>query len=181
MKSNFKIYLISGKAHSGKSTVANIIKELEEEKNNKFIITQYSKYLKMYAHEIIDWNYEENSKPRKFLQDIGYFIRFDLKMNDLFIKRMLNDIKIYENYANGVIISDIRFKEEIEVIKKNFYNVTSINIKSNISQTTLTDAEKKHISENDLNDYNNFDYEIINNTSKESLKQKIKSIIEVSD
>ena len=173
MKSDFKIYLISGKAHCGKSTVANILYEYFLKNNKKYVITQYSKYLKLYAQEIENWNYDEKTKPRSFLQNTGILIRKELNMPNFFTNRMLEDIKVYENYCDGVIISDVRFKDEIEIIKKYYHNVICINIESNFEQSTLNNKEKLHISEHDLDDYENFDFIIRNNKDILSLKEEI--------
>ena len=67
------IFLIAGKSGSGKSTVAKIIKDYYEEKKQKTIITQYSKYLKIYAKEMLGWNGDDQKKPREFLQEMGSY------------------------------------------------------------------------------------------------------------
>ena len=61
-----KIYLVAGKSGSGKGEVAKIINEYYLSLNQKPIITSFSKYIKMYAKEIIGWDGNE-PKPRKFL------------------------------------------------------------------------------------------------------------------
>lgn len=43
------------------------------------IITSFSKYIKMYAKEIIGWDGNE-PKPRKFLQDLGVTIKENMDM-----------------------------------------------------------------------------------------------------
>ena len=55
-----KIFIISGKAKSGKNEVAKIIKEYYQKYEQKTVITAYSKYLKIFAHEILNWDYKEN-------------------------------------------------------------------------------------------------------------------------
>ena len=74
-----KIYLVAGKAGSGKGEVAKIIKEHYLSLKKKPVITEYSKYLKLYASEILGWNGGE-PKPRKFLQDLGVTIRENILM-----------------------------------------------------------------------------------------------------
>ena len=66
-----KIILIAGKAGSGKKEVAKMIKEYYIYQKKDTVITSYSKYLKLYAEEIIDWDRNDATKPRKFLQDLG--------------------------------------------------------------------------------------------------------------
>ncbi len=177
MGNDFKIYLICGKAHSGKSTIAQIIKNYFLEKNKKFIITEYSKYLKLYAHEILDWNYDEKLKPRAFLQDLGIVIRENISLDNFFVNRIMEDIKVYQKFCSGVIISDVRFPEEIEALKKNYPFVCSILVQSENEQSTLNEKEKKHISEQALNNYHSFDYRVKNDDSISKLKEKIIKII----
>ena len=107
-----KIFLIAGKAGSGKSEVADIIKNYYEEENKKVVVTEYSKYLKLYAKEILAWNGEE-PKPRSFLQDLGVTIRENMDDPLFLIRRMIEDIRIYDLYSDIVIISDVRLKKEI--------------------------------------------------------------------
>ena len=74
-----KIYLVAGKSGSGKGEVAKIINEYYLSLNQKPIITSFSKYIKMYAKEIIGWDGNE-PKPRKFLQDLGVTIKENMDM-----------------------------------------------------------------------------------------------------
>ena len=69
-----KIYLVAGKSGSGKGEVANIISEYYLANGKKTLITEFSKYIKMYAREVINWD-GTNPKPRKFLQNLGVTIR----------------------------------------------------------------------------------------------------------
>ncbi len=177
MKNNFKIYLISGKAHSGKSSISKFIKNYYEENNKKFIITEYSKYIKLFAKEFYNWDFNNENKPRTFLQNLGLFIRKDLNMPHFFINRMLEDLKIYEKFLDGIIISDVRYKDEIAIIKKNYNNVISINVKSPFEQSTLNEKEKNHESEHDLDNYQDFDYVIVNNKDIKYLKDSIAKIV----
>ena len=62
-----KIFLIAGKAESGKAEVAKMIKEYYIYQRKDAVITEYSKYLKEYAKEMTDWDGLKVNKPRKFL------------------------------------------------------------------------------------------------------------------
>ena len=64
---NPKIIIISGKASSGKSLSANIIKD----NTNNTILLAYADYLKMYAKNISGWDGSEDTKPRELLQQLG--------------------------------------------------------------------------------------------------------------
>lgn len=156
-----KIYLIAGKSGSGKGEVAKIIKQYYILKNKKVIITEFSKYLKMYAKEIIKWN-GIDPKPRKFLQDLGVIIREDLGMPKFFINRLIEDLKIYELYYDVVIISDTRLPEEIEELKKVYKNITSIYLINQFEPSKLSIEEQMHITEIALENYRDFDITFIN-------------------
>ena len=172
-----KIFLIAGKAGSGKAEVAKMIKEFYIYKKENSIITGYSKYLKLYAKEIADWDGNENNKPRKFLQDLGTYIRYNLNMPYFFIDRMMDDIRIYERDATVCIIDDIRLPEELEEIKKNFDDVTSILVINQFSKSSLSVEEQIHPTETALESYNSFDYTVVNNDLA-ALKEEIFKILE---
>ena len=83
-----KVYLIAGKAGSGKNEVARIIQEYED----KTIVTGLSKYIKLFAMEMTDWKGQDLDKPRAFLQNMGDTLRgID---EDFLIKRMVEDFKV---------------------------------------------------------------------------------------
>jgi len=156
-----KIYLVAGRAGSGKGEVAKIIKEYYLSKKRKPIITEYSKYLKLYANEILGWNGEE-PKPRKFLQELGVTIKENMDMPKMLVNRMIEDIKVYSLYYDVVIISDVRFPEEIEEMKKTFKDVYSIYVINQFGQSELSLQEQTHVTETALENYSNFDVTITN-------------------
>lgn len=155
-----KIFVISGHAHTGKNYIGNLIKKYYLNKNKTVVVTSFAKYLKLYAKEIIGWD-ETEPKPRAFLQNIGVEIIKNKIDNEFLIKRMLEDIKVYEYYTSIVVICDARFKEEIDAIKNNYKKV--ITIKVNKETFDLNKKEKEHITETALDSYNNYDYVIDNN------------------
>lgn len=176
-KKNPKIYILSGKAESGKNEIAKIITEFYEQKSKKIITISYASYLKQYAKEIIKWDGNEKNKPREFLQQIGVeLIKNNIKGN-LLIERIIDDVKVYSYFFDIIIISDARFKEEIEEIKKLSNNVVVMNIHR--KNNSLTKQQQNHITETALDNYNKYDYKIENEDSKETLKRKIFNILEV--
>lgn len=109
---NPKIFVVGGKAKHGKDTFSAFLKETYEEHGKKVIVTQLSKYIKYYAREMTGWDLSEETKPREFLQQLGTtVIRQKLKKDDLFIKRMIDDIEIFSYFYDAIIISDIRLKK----------------------------------------------------------------------
>lgn len=175
IKRDIKIFILCGKASTGKSTVAKLI---EDKINKKVITLAYASYLKMYAKEVLGWDGSEDTKPRDFLQTVGVELiknRIDDKM---LIRRIMEDIEVYSYFYDVIIISDARFPEEINMIKGKYNDVTVIHINS--KKNNLTEKQKKHATETSLDDYNDYDFEIDNNSNIEVLSKKIDEVLEVS-
>ncbi len=117
--------------------------------------------MKLYANEILGWNGEE-PKPRKFLQELGVTIKENMDMPKMLVNRMIEDIKVYSLYYDVVIISDVRFPEEIEEMKKTFKDVYSIYVVNQFGQSELSLQEQTHVTETALENYSNFDVTITN-------------------
>lgn len=165
-----KVIILSGKAESGKSITADIIKNKIDKKT---IIISYASYLKEYAKNIINWDLNEATKPRTFLQELGDLVKeIDSKF---LINRIIEDIEVYKNYFDVIIISDARFLDEIELIKEKY---DSIVIRINGNTNHLTEKEKNHNTEISLDNYHNYDYVIDNIGTKEELENKIENVLE---
>ena len=91
---------------------------------------------------------------------------------------MCDDIKVYSYFYDIVTVSDARLPNEIEIPKKVFSNVVSINVERINFETNLSSSEQKHRTEIGLDNYNNYDYKIINDKTLENLKMKVNEIIE---
>jgi len=170
-----RIFLVAGSAGSGKGEVAKLIKEYYIYKLENCVITEYSKYLKMFAKELTDWDGNPNTKPRKYLQELGDKIRgID---NKYFINNMLEDLRVYEELVNNVIIADVRMPEEIEDIKLNYDNVYAIYVVNQHSMSNLTIEEQAHITETSLENYDEFDY-VLANDDINTLKDKVFKYLE---
>ena len=89
-----RLFIIGGKSGTGKNELANMIKTYYQNMGEKSLITEYSKYIKLMAKEMVNWDGKRETKPRKFLQDMGTLMR-QRNGEDVFIKRMQEDIKIY--------------------------------------------------------------------------------------
>lgn len=173
-ENNCTIFVISGKARSGKDTISNFIKKTS---NKKTLILHYASYIKEYAKIISDWDGNEDTKPRKLLQELGTDV-IRKNIDELFfVNRMIEDIKVFSYFFDIIVISDARFKDEIDKIKENFNNVISVNIVRTNFDNGLTEEQKNHPTEIDLDDYNKFDYKLINDGTLEELKLKVDSLL----
>lgn len=172
------IFIVSGKANSGKDTSCDLINNYVRIKNKNSINLQFSSYIKTYAKKISGWDGSEKEKPRTLLQQLGTDIIRDKIDNNFFINRIIGDIKVYSYYFDFITISDARFPEEIDSIYKEFKNVYRLRIERPGFVNNLDNNEKKHISEIALDDYNNYDYVVINDSSLEELNNKLRNIVD---
>jgi len=170
-----RIFLVAGKAGSGKGEVAKLIKEFYIYKLESCVITEYSKYLKNFVKELTDWDGNPNTKPRTELQRLGDVIR---KTDDkYFTNNMINDIRIYEQEVDNLVISDVRMPEEIEDIKLNYDDVYAIYVENQFAPSKLTIEQQSHITETALENYHEFDY-ILANDNLADLKEKVFKYLE---
>lgn len=172
---NPKIIILSGKARAGKDTTMNFLNEIY----SNIIQLQYGSYIKEYAKKISNWDGSEETKPRELLQQLGTNIIRENIDNKFFVKKMIDDIKVYSYFFDIIVISDARFKIEIDDIKNTFNNVIAVRIERPNFDNGLTLEQKKHPSEIDLDDYNKFDYNLINDGTLEDLKKKVEKLVEV--
>lgn len=162
---------ISGKAYSGKDTMG------------KYLINKYNfkrkasaDALKRIARNIFGWNGVKDEKGRRFLQELATTVRnFD---PDFWINIVLNEIKqeSLSSKNSKYVITDLRYKNEAELLKS--LGGMLIRVEgSYTNMTTISPDLAIHTSEIDLDNYNNFDYVLKNNTSFENLYKNLDHII----
>ena len=152
------LYLISGKAGSGKTEVANILCRLLGDA----VVTNFSKYIKLFALELGKWDGKDSDKPRAFLQETGDILR-DIDKN-LMTNRMYEDILVY-----------VRLVNELEYFNNKDLNVVTIRVNSSKDRRHLNNIDKNHHTELELDNYDKFDYIIDNSDDK--LEEKVKDIL----
>ena len=174
VKKETKIFILSGKARSGKDEVSKIIQNYYKEK--KCITISFAYYLKDYIKRITHWDGSEKTKPRTFLQELGIELIKNKIDDKLLINRVLQDIEVFSYFYDIIIISDARLADEIEKVKEKYNNSISIRINRDSYNNKLTEEEKNHLTEIGLDNYNNFDY-IVDNISYEKLVHQIENIL----
>lgn len=167
IKRNPKIFLLSGKARSGKNEISKIIERYYS--NKKCITISFGYYIKDYAKRISDWDGSEETKPRELLQQLGIELVRNKIDKRLFIDRILQDIEIFSYFYDIIVISDVRLLDEITILKENYADSTSIRVVRNNYENNLTKEQKNHLTETDLDNFNDFDY-IVNNDDNLELK-----------
>lgn len=178
MQNKKRIYLIGGRARTGKGTVSNILKEEYEKRGFRVCEIQIMRTLKGYLKDYFGWDGREETKPRKMLQQMGTeMIREQMNKPFFHIDRLTEDILVLSNYFDVFIVDDIRLPQEIEMMRERFSSVVSIHITREDYTSPLEQDEQKHITELALDNYENFDYKIVNS----SLNGVTSDIIKIID
>jgi len=172
-----KIYVIGGKAKTGKNTFGEYLREELKKYGYKPCILRITEPLYSYARNYFDWNGNENDKPREFLQKMGIeIIRDKMDKKDFLLNRLFEDIEILSNFFDVFIIVDARLVREFEILKKKYEDVVTIKINRKMEHSILTLDEQKHITELEVDLYNDYDY-IIENHAIEDLEKASIEII----
>lgn len=172
-----KIYLIGGKARNGKDTLASFMKEYYEKLEKKVCIMHIANYIKHFAIDYFGWDGKEETKPRSLLQELGTdLIRNKMNKPYFFTRRIIEDMEVLEHFFDVIIISDVRFPLEFDEIQKAYPTAIKIHITRPDLVSELSEKEKNHPTETALEDYDLYDYKIVNK-DLESLKKQAEKIV----
>lgn len=172
-----KIFVIGGLAKSGKNTLGEFLREKFKDYGYKPCVMHITEPLYSYARNYFEWDGNVQDKPREFLQKMGIeIIREKLGKKDFLLNRLYEDIDILKNFFDVFIITDARFINEFKNIKAKYDNVISIKIERNNYDNQLSEEEAKHITENEIKNYKDFDY-IVENKSISSLEIAASEIV----
>lgn len=167
-----------GKLQSGKSTLAKMIYD----KIPGCHIIGFADSLKQMILNAGICNKEElwdkkTNFSRMMLQKIGTnLIRYQIDQ-DFWLKKMkftIEDISLKYSGVSTIIIHDVRFKNELSFIREN-YKSKIILIKRPLFE--FNNDENLHISETELSNFKDYEYQIINDGTLEDLDKKITKII----
>ena len=173
-----KIFMISGKARSGKDTFGDALESVLTSRDYKVCRLSVGIYIKFYAQRYFGWDGKEETKPRELLQMLGTEVirkQIDPKFH---VNRLIEDIKVLSNFFDVFIISDVREPLEIEEVKKNYGCVTTIKMIRPDFLNELTSEQRKHYTEVAMDNYNDYDYEVINDKDIDSLNLVATRIID---
>ena len=93
----------------------------------------------------------------------------------MFIERQLDDIEIYSYFYDAIIVPDIRLPREIESVREKFDNVVVIKVNRINFETSLDNKQQAHITEVAMDNYNDVDY-VVTNDTLEGLEKDIYNI-----
>jgi hypothetical protein len=154
-----KIIAFAGLAQSGKTTAANFIPGVK--------ILSFADPVKQIALSSFNWDGVKDEKGRRLLQVIGTECgrAYD---NDIWIKKMRDQIKIYTPLYNVIAIDDCRFDNESELVKELGGIVIEI-----LRPGCVPDG---HASEQGISPYLIYK-QIMNDGTIEQLKEKVLSLV----
>ncbi len=172
-----KIYLLAGKAGSGKDLMGRYMKTQYDFSGHNTCILHITTPLYEYAKNYFSWNGNMSEKPRQFLQEMGIeVIQKKLGKKFFLLDRLCEDIDILKNFFDVFIITDGRLLFEFEELKCRFPEIKIIHVIRENYDNQLSENEKQHITEVEMDKYKNYDY-IVRNTSKERLFSEVNKII----
>ena len=79
-----------------------------------------------------------------------------------------------ESFINNFFVTDVRFPNEAEALKKNGFFLVKVDRK-----TRPQEERASHMSENALNDYKGWDFVIDNNGTIEDLYKQLQTVVQV--
>lgn len=178
-----KIIALSGKAESGKNFYADLLKQyIESSFNEKVCLIAFADVLKYTAKTYFGWNGEKDEKGRELLQKVGTELR-EKNNPDIWTNITCDLIKFMSSEYEWFIVTDVRFERELLTLRMRFPQVYPVRIERfsvNVDpldgkillyeksiypyKNHLTDEQRQHSSETELDNYKNWFETIYNYT-----------------
>jgi len=166
-----KLILVSGKAQSGKDTIATLMSGQLKADKRSVLVTHYADLLKYVCANFLEWDGAKDEKGRRMLQYVGT----DLVRKDnpgLWVDFMAQMLKYFHENWDFVIIPDCRFPNEISTMVDKGFDVIHVRVVKKDPASPLTETQRNHHSETAL-DSCDPDHYIYNNGTLEELKASV--------
>lgn len=194
---NLTVIGFMGAAESGKNTAAKLVADNLAGDYEAIIETAFATPLKQAVYNldpVIDtketgeqirlakevdlngWDYTKHTYPeaRRLLQKMGTEVGRELFGEDFWVKTLLKDVQYRAEGKTLVLITDVRFENEVESIKE-FENHLLVHLSR--GENSLGDTERSHASERDLSHL--ADVRINNTGSLDDLDKVLRETIRV--
>ena len=166
---NTKVILFSGKGRFGKDTSAAMLKNIFENRFSENVITiHFADALKMLCETAYGWiKGDKGPVGRTILQNVGTMYRSNNPTCWVNIVREL----VLGTDADYVFIPDCRYLTEAQGFED--FDHFIIRIERPNFDNGLTEEQRAHLSEVELDNYDGFDLTISNSGTLEDLETKI--------
>lgn len=171
------VVLLSGKAETGKSETAKIIKEwayykIPSTRDVEFLKLAYGDYVKHTAERLLDWNGEKDEQGRALLQWWGTeYVRE--RFPDFWADSLVRLAEVVADNTELLIVDDLRYLNEISCWDKfEKAAVLKVRIERPGHENSLTPKQRQHPSEVSLDDYEHFDI-LLSATNREELEDEV--------
>lgn len=164
-----RIFLLHAHAQSGKDTCAAIMKEEYEKRGKRVIIIAFADYVRWCLDKYYGIKDYKTPEGRTIIQ---HFATDLVRKNDpTFWGRTVADLlRAIEDDFDYAIIPDWRFLDEYFCLTSRFdwHVIPRVLIirPNNEATDNMTESQRNHQSEKELDNYKNFDYNIINEYGK---------------
>lgn len=138
-------------------------------------MTHYADLLKYICTSFFKWDGEKDEKGRTLLQTIGTDI-VRVQNPNYWVNFISDMLDFFGSLWDYMIIPDVRFPNEISVLRDRGYAVVHIKI-SREGISSLSNEQKSHSSEVAMDKVEG-DYHIINDGNLDELKKKMKDVTE---
>lgn len=177
-----KIFLIHAPARSGKNTCGEVMKEYYESKGKNVCMIAFADAVKFSLEKYYGITDFKSPEGRSHIQ---YYATDQCRgVNPtLWADWVVNWLKATEADWDIVIVPDWRFLNEYEVLAETFGEEkvrTMLITRSDIEEVSdLTEEQRRHQSESELDNFKNFDYTVINETGQ--FCRTIRELIDLID
>ncbi len=166
---------MSGKAEHGKTLAANILKSHCDDAGLKSIIVSFASYVKFISKQYFGWDGKKDEQGRAILQLVGTDIARKIEP-DFWVNSMWDFIRVFCKDYDYVFIDDVRFPNEINFFFNNGIPAVSVNIFRLDFESSLTEKQKRHLSETAL-DNATFDIRIKSNSGRDNLGHELEKYL----
>ena len=165
-----KVCCISAKARHGKDTAAELIKEHLEYRGQRVLITHFADLLKFICTKYFGWDGQKDERGRTLLQYIGTDV-VGAQNPTFWAEFVVSILNMFKKDWDYVLIPDCRYPHEVATVERAF-DTTVLRVERPNFDNGLTEAQKRHPSEVDMDNYR-FDIILYNDAGLEEFKAKI--------
>ena len=182
MKTSFNIIGVTGRKRHGKDTIADFLV------THGFVKRAFADPLKEGLRHIFKYNSEQlygskkktynprwGETPRKSMQTVGTDMFRKIYGDDFWIKRLKLDLVEVTDKKQSIVISDVRFPNEADMIKSMGGTIIKV-----VRVVKIESSESEHISESSI-DLIKADHVVKNNGTIADLEKRINRIVGVDD